>query len=111
MHVISILPAAFSKEHHTHWFEEECIYILSGQGIAWLGDHTRPLGLGDSIGCPINGRAHSMRATETEPLVCLVLGQRLDHDSTDYPNQQKWLYRSKGHWNLVECSHIQHPQR
>lgn len=78
--------------------EEECVYVLSGQGTAF-------------IGCPANGAAHAMQATGAEPLVCLVMGQRLSQDVSDYPNLKKRLYRNNGEWTLVAHSDIQHIQR
>lgn len=101
-HLISVSPGYYSTEHHVHHFEEECIYVLSGQGTAFLGDETQSIGPGDFLGCPVNGVAHSMKAMGTEPLVCLVMGQRLDHDVTDYPAKMKRLYRHRGEWDVVD---------
>lgn len=111
VHIISVLPGHYSTEHHVHLFEEECIYVLSGQGTAFIGQDAHPIGSGDFVGCPINGIAHSMQATGTEPLVCLVMGQRLKQDVADYPNLKKRLYRNSGEWNLVEHANIQHIKR
>lgn len=111
VHIISVLPGDYSTEHHVHRFEEECIYVLSGQGTAYIGQDAHSIGPGDFIGCPVNGVAHSMQATGTEPLVCLVMGQRLNQDVTDYPNQRKRLYRNNGEWDVVEHSNIQHIKR
>ncbi len=111
VHIISVEPGNYSTEYHLHHFEEECIYVLSGQGIAQLGEDAFAISPGDFIGCPINGVAHTMQATGKEPLVCLVMGQRLSQDVSDYPNQQKRLYRNKGEWNLVEQSHIEKIKR
>lgn len=111
VHLISVEAGCFSTEFHVHHFEEECIYVLSGRGLAMLGEECYPIGPGDFIGCPLNGVAHSMKADGPEPLVCLVIGQRLSQDVSDYPNLRKRLYRNKGEWNLVEHSNIQHMKR
>ncbi|NMF86452.1 cupin domain-containing protein [Nodosilinea sp. P-1105] len=111
VHVISVLPGHYSTEHHVHLFEEECVYVLSGQGTAFIGNDAHAVGPGDFIGCPLNGVAHSMLATGSEPLVCLVMGQRLSQDVTDYPNQNKRLYRNNGEWNVVDHSNIQNIER
>ena len=84
---------------------------LSGQGVAMLGEESHPIGPGDFIGCPLNGAAHCMKAEGSEPLVCLVVGQRLPQDVSDYPNFKTRLYRSNGEWNLVEHSNIQYIKR
>ena len=49
---------------------------------------------------------HSISNDGTEALVCLVIGQRLDQDVADYPNQHKCLYRNNGAWNLVDMGNI-----
>ncbi|MBL8385179.1 MAG: cupin domain-containing protein [Burkholderiales bacterium] len=111
VHLISVRPGHYSTEHHVHLFEEECVYVLSGQGTAFVGQDQHAIGPGDFIACPLNGVAHSMLASGTEPLVCLVMGQRLNQDVTDYPNRKKRLYRNNGEWNLVEQADIQHIKR
>ena len=107
VHLITVQPGDYSTEYHHHHFEEECIYVLSGQGVAQIGETAHSIGAGDFIGCPANGAAHTMQATGNEPLVCLVMGQRLLQDVADYPKLRKRLYRNNGEWNLVEHANIQ----
>lgn len=42
-----------------------------------------------------------------EPLVCLVVGQRLTQDITDYPRKAKRLFRHSGERSLVDIESIQ----
>ncbi len=102
VHQITVEPGCYTTEYHLHHVEEECIYVLSGQGTAFIGEARHEVGPGDFIGCPVNGVAHAILATGEAPLVCLVMGQRLAHDISDYPNQGKRLYRHDGVWDLVE---------
>ena len=37
-HIMEVQPGHDSTEHHFHYNEDECIYILSGQGTARVGD-------------------------------------------------------------------------
>ena len=111
VHHISVEPGHQSTEYHVHLFEEECIYVLSGRGIAVLGEQLQQIGPGDFIGCPTNGIAHELVNDGTEPLQCLVIGQRLAHDVTDYPRLEKRLYRNAGVWNLVNKADIEHVKR
>jgi uncharacterized cupin superfamily protein len=46
-----------------------------------------------------------------EPLVCLVIGQRLAQDVGDYPRLGKRLYRNSGEWNLVDHTDIENIKR
>ena len=111
VHLISVEPGHHSTEYHVHHFEEECIYVLSGRGIAVLGETLQPIAAGDFIGCPTNGVAHELVNDGTEVLCCLVMGQRLAHDVADYPRLQKRLYRNAGEWNLVNHADIEHVKR
>lgn len=38
------------------------------------------------------------------------MGQRLEQDVADYPNQGKRLYRNSGNWDLVELKNISDPR-
>ena len=40
IHLISIAPGDKSTEFHTHRYEEEAIYVLSGRGTAVVGETT-----------------------------------------------------------------------
>lgn len=111
VHLISVEPGRYSTEFHVHLFEEECIYVLSGHGTATLGQEKQKIGPGDFIGCPTNGVAHDMFNDGDEPLVCLVVGQRLEQDVCDYPRKGKRLFRNSGEWNLVYEADIQRLKR
>src|SRR5260370_30116541 len=50
IHLISIAPGDKSTEFHTHRYEEEAIYVLSGRGMEVIGDQTYKIGTGDFIG-------------------------------------------------------------
>src|SRR3989337_2508621 len=77
IHLISIAPGDKSTEFHTHRYEEEAIYVLSGRGTEVIGEATHQIGPGDFVGFPAAGVAHETINDGTEPLVCLVIGQRL----------------------------------
>ena len=111
VHMVVIQPGFDSTEFHSHQFEEECIYVISGNAIATLGEETREIGSGHFIGYPTNGVAHSLRAIGPDPLVFLMMGQRLAQDVADYQNLKKRLYRNNGEWNLVDHDAIQRIKR
>jgi uncharacterized cupin superfamily protein len=111
VHLIAVPPGHRSTEFHAHHYEEECIYVLSGGGMATVGEAIHRIGPGDFIGCPTNDVAHEMINDGAEPLVCLVIGQRLLQDITDYPRRGKRLYRHSGEWDLVDLAQVEHPKR
>lgn len=111
VHIITVAPGNYSTEFHVHHYEEECIYVLSGTGKATIGTENYRIAPGDFIGWPTNGVAHDMFNDGDEPLVCLVVGQRLAQDITDYPRLDKRLYRNSGQWDLVDQEAIEHIKR
>lgn len=111
IHLIEVAPPHESTEIHVHYHEDEAVFILSGTAIARIGDDEHAVSAGDFIGYRKGGLAHGLRATGTETLRVLVIGQRLDHDVTDYPRLGKRLYRNAGlPWNLVDHDQIESPQ-
>jgi len=109
VHLIYVEPNRKSTEYHKHYYEEECIYVLSGQGSLIIEDKSYPFAEGDFVGFPTNTAAQSILNDSDERLVCLVMGQRLPQDVSDYPHQEKRLYRNSGEWNLVDFQDIHHP--
>ncbi len=109
-HIIEVPTGCESTEYHVHYFEDECAYVLEGEGVVTIGAETTSIGPGDFIGYPAGGEAHTMRNMGEVPLRCIIVGQRLSHDVGDYPNLKKRIYRNKGQtWNLVSHNDIEYP--
>lgn len=111
VHIIEVEPGFETTEHHVHYHEDECIYVLAGEATAIVGDQEFPIGPGDFIGYRKGGYAHSIQNTGTSLLRCLVVGERLAHDVGDYPRKAKRIYRHIGlPWNVVDHINISKPQ-
>lgn len=109
-HIIEVQPGRESTEYHVHYHEDECTYVLSGQGTVTIGGNIHQIGAGDFIGYRAGGLPHTMEATGNESLVCIVVGQRLAHDVGDYPNKRQRIFRQAGlPWNLVDLDSIREP--
>jgi len=111
VHIISVKPGHDTTEYHKHFYEDECIYILSSQGTAIIDGEHHPVGPGDFLGFPRGVAAHNIVNDGNEILQCLVMGQRLKQDVADYPDKNKRLYRHNGQWDLVDITDITEPQR
>jgi uncharacterized cupin superfamily protein len=107
IHLVTIAPGDKSTEFHTHKYEDEAIYVLSGHGTEIMGDTKQKIGPGDFIGFPAGGNAHETVNDGTEPLVCLVIGQRLAQDVVDYPRKGKRLYRNSGQRDVVDIAQVE----
>jgi uncharacterized cupin superfamily protein len=107
IHLITIAPGDKSTEFHTHKYEEEAIYVLSGRGTEIMGETSQRIGPGDFIGFAAGGPAHETVNDGTEPLVCLVIGQRLAQDVVDYPRKGKRLYRNSGQRDMIDLAAVE----
>jgi uncharacterized cupin superfamily protein len=110
VHMIYVEPGKETTEYHKHYYEEECVYVLSGSGKLIIEGDTYQFEKGDFVGFPRNTAAHCILNDNNQTLVCLVMGQRLEQDVSDYPNKGKRLYRNSGDWNLVELGLITNPK-
>lgn len=107
-HLIEVAPGDETTEHHRHFHEDECVFVLAGNATAFLGEETVSIGPGDFVGYRKGGLAHSIRNTGDETLRCIVVGERLPHDVGDYPRLGKRIYRNAGiPWNLVDMEDVQ----
>ncbi len=109
-HLIEIQPGHESTECHVHYHEEECVYVLEGEAQATIGDVVQSVRAGDFIGYRAGGEPHKLENTGNQVLKCIVVGQRLEHDVADYPQQNKRIFRNKDMtWNLVNLDDIEEP--
>ena len=110
-HHITVPAGADSTEYHRHHQEDECVYVLSGKALLTLDDDTYEVGPGDFIAHVAGGPAHMLHNPGPEPLVCLVVGQRLPHDVGDYPRKGQRIYRNGAQWDLVRVEDIRDPKK
>lgn len=108
VHLIEVAPGDLTTEHHRHHHEDEAVFVLSGTGTALIGEARVSIGPGDFLGYRKGGPAHAIENTGTEPLRCLVVGERAAHDVGDYPLQGKRIFRNAGlPWTLADLDALQ----
>lgn len=93
VNLMRVPPGKESFAFHVHAAEEEWLYILSGRGVAEIGDETFEVGPGDFMGFPAGGAAHNLKNPHDEELVYLAGGERKDVEIADFPRHGKRLVR------------------
>jgi uncharacterized cupin superfamily protein len=79
--------------YHSHYGEEEWIYIISGRGVAEIDGEEHEVAAGDFMGFPTTV-AHHLRNPYDEDLIYLVGGESHDLEVADFPHLGKRMIRS-----------------
>jgi quercetin 2,3-dioxygenase len=74
---------------HVHHAEEELAYVLSGRGVAELGDARVEIGPGDFLGFPTSTIAHNLVAAGPHDLVFLAAGEHRAVEVGEFPGEGK----------------------
>jgi uncharacterized cupin superfamily protein len=106
IHLVRVAPGGESTEFHFHQQDEEWVYILSGRGIAEIGDEHFEVGAGDFMGFVTGSLPHMMRNPHNEALVYLMGGARCPIDICDYPRLGKRRYRVNGVNEFVDLDKL-----
>ena len=83
-----------SYVYHSHHYEEEWIYVLSGRAVALIDGTEYEVGAGDFLGFPAPSVAHLMRNPGPEDLVYLVGGENREFDIAEFPDLGKRMVRA-----------------
>ena len=96
VHYVRLAQSDTSSVLHFHHQDEEWVYVLSGRGIARIGEDQYEVGAGDFMGFVAGSLPHNLHNPHSEDLVYLVGGNRLPFDVCDYPKIGKRRYRING---------------
>lgn len=96
VHLVRLEQGDTSSVLHFHHQDEEWVYILSGRGVANIGDGQHEVASGDFLGFTAGSQPHNLHNPNAEELVYLVGGNRLPFDVCDYPKIGKRRYRVNG---------------
>lgn len=84
--IARVPPGKESFVYHRHERDEEFLFILSGRGVAEIGEESREVGPGDFMAFPApHGPAHHLRNPFEEDLVYLMGGERSGFDMGHFP--------------------------
>ncbi|HWA90842.1 MAG TPA: cupin domain-containing protein [Rhizomicrobium sp.] len=92
--LVRVPPGKESFVYHSHTFEEEWLYVLSGRGIAEIDGKEHAVGAGDFMGFPTPSVAHHLRNAGTEDLVYLMGGENREFEVADFPKLGKRMVRT-----------------
>jgi uncharacterized cupin superfamily protein len=107
IHLVRVEPGGETTEFHFHHQDEEWLYILSGRGVAEIGDERFEVAAGDFMGFVAESLPHAMRNPYGEDLVYLMGGARCPIDICDYPRLGKRRYRVNGVNEFVDLGQLQ----
>ena len=102
IHQVRIAPGDETTEYHTHYCDEEFVYILSGHGLAEIGGRKIKVGPGDFMGFTVKSLPHTMSNPYREDLVYLMGGTRKPIDISEYPRSRKCTYKFDGRRHTVK---------
>jgi uncharacterized cupin superfamily protein len=88
-----LAPGRESFAYHSHWNEEEWIYILSGRGVARIDGADYEVHAGDFMAFPTPGVAHHLRNPFAEELIYLMGGEHCEVEVADFPDLGKRMFR------------------
>ncbi|MEQ1774370.1 MAG: cupin domain-containing protein [Burkholderiales bacterium] len=111
VHLVRLKGGDVSTEFHFHHQDEEWVYILSGRGIAEIGEKKHKIGAGDFMGFVAGSKPHAMRNPFKRDLVYLVGGNRWALDVCDYPRINKRRYRENGENEYVDLGALKAVKR
>jgi uncharacterized cupin superfamily protein len=90
--------------YHSHYREEEWIYIISGRGVTEIDDEEYEVAAGDFMGFPTPSVAHHLRNPYDEDLVYLMGGENLDVEIGDFPRLGKRMLKRGQDVEVYEAS-------
>ena len=88
-----IPPGKESFVYHSHYSEEEWLYILSGRGTARIDGEEYAVGPGDFMGFPTPSVAHHLINRGAEDLVYLMGGESREVDVSEFPDHGRIMVR------------------
>ena len=106
IHLVRVEPGFETTQFHFHHHDEEFIYILSGRGIAEIGDEEFEVGPGDFMAFVQGSLPHAMHNPFDTDLTYLMGGNRNDVDICDYPRINRRMYRVNGKKTFVNLDDV-----
>lgn len=91
--IVRVPPEKEAYIYHSHMFEEEWVYILSGEGVVEIDGQEAKVGEGDFMAYPTPSVAHHLRNNGSTDLVFMQGGESKDVEFADFPKIGKRMLR------------------
>jgi uncharacterized cupin superfamily protein len=101
---IRVPPGRESYVYHSHYNEEEWLYILAGRAIALIDDVEYEVAAGDFVGFPVPSVAHLLRNPGPEDLVYLSGGENREYEVAEFPKLGKRMVRRGQHVDIYDIA-------
>lgn len=104
LYIARVPPGKESFVYHRHERDEEFLAILSGRGLAEIGDALLEVGPGDVMAFPApDGPPHHLRNPFDEDLVYLMGGESSPLDVARYPRLGRgMIFAQTGIWSFAD---------
>jgi len=102
VHLVRLEPGRDSTQFHYHDADEEFVYILSGSGVAYIGESQFRVGPGDFMGFPSPSPGHGLNNDSDSDLLYLVGGESWPSDVVHYPWIRRTMIKSHGRRSWVD---------
>jgi uncharacterized cupin superfamily protein len=100
---VRIPPGKESFAYHSHRYEEEWVYVLSGRGKALIDEQEHEVGPGDFMAFPTEPPvAHLIANAGDEDLVYLMGGENREFDVSEFPRLRKRMLKSGGQAQIYD---------
>ena len=93
VNLLRLAPGRCAFPCHAHAVEEEWMVVLSGRGVADIGDESHEIGPGDFLAFAPPGPAHQVKNPFDEDLVYLSGGEHGEVEIGSFPRHHKRILR------------------
>ena len=108
LHIGRVPPGRESFVYHYHHYEEEFVYIISGRGVAEIGDDTYEVGPGDVMMFTAPSVGHHLRNPFAEDLVYLMGGENRPIEIGEFPRHGKRaIFEKAGNAYIIDVAAAQ----
>lgn len=99
-------PGRESFAYHYHQGEEEFLYVISGRGVAEIGDETFEVGPGDVMMFPAPSPGHNLKNPFDADLVYLMGGERRGIEVAEFPRAGKRAIIDRHGFHFIDVADL-----